>query len=115
MTDHDPDRPVTHAELVTSLHVFKTELMSELRTDFKTELKSELTSELTQSLTQSLTHPLTHSLTESLGLEIARHMNAGFERMHALFGVIDEKYQDLPGRVNRLEVAVFDPPAPARR
>ena len=54
-----------------------------------------------------------------LGQDIARHMKAGFEEMRTLFGVLDDKqnahndqHTSLARRVDRLEVAVFDPPNP---
>jgi hypothetical protein len=41
--------------------------------------------------------------------ELARHTRAMQEGLSKQVTVIDEKYADLPGRVNRLEGAVFEP------
>ena len=46
---------------------------------------------------------------QRLSAELARHMGTIQESMSALFAASDEKYADLPGRVNRLEAAVFAP------
>jgi len=40
-------------------------------------------------------------------MEIARHTQANHEAAMRLLAAIDDKYTDLPGRVNRLEGAVF--------
>ena len=42
-----------------------------------------------------------------LSAELARHAGAIQESMSALFAARDEQYADLPGRVSRLEAAVF--------
>jgi hypothetical protein len=41
--------------------------------------------------------------------DLARHTNAAFESMSTHMSVIDEKYNDLPPRVSRLEGKVFPP------
>jgi archaellum component FlaC len=41
--------------------------------------------------------------------ELKRHAQALFEAMTKQISVIDEKYNDLPARVSRLEAAVFEP------
>ena len=41
--------------------------------------------------------------------DLARHTNAAFESMSTQISVIDEKYNDLPPRVSRLEGKVFTP------
>jgi septation ring formation regulator EzrA len=41
--------------------------------------------------------------------ELARHTRAIQESMSGQISVIDDKYKDLPGRVNHLEAAVFGP------
>jgi hypothetical protein len=46
---------------------------------------------------------------QRMSAELARHAGAIHEAMTALFAASDEKYADLPGRVNRLEYAVFAP------
>jgi YesN/AraC family two-component response regulator len=42
-----------------------------------------------------------------LSAELARHVGAIHEAMLAWFAASDEKYADLPGRMSRLELAVF--------
>jgi hypothetical protein len=44
---------------------------------------------------------------QRLHAELARHANALHESMSRMISPIDEKYADLPGRVNRLETTVF--------
>jgi hypothetical protein len=39
--------------------------------------------------------------------ELARHAQASHEQSIKLLATIDDKYTDLPGRVSRLEGAVF--------
>lgn len=46
---------------------------------------------------------------QRLHVELARHAKALYESMAALISASDEKYKDLPGRVSRLEAAVFAP------
>ncbi|HEX7837720.1 MAG TPA: hypothetical protein VF469_09670 [Kofleriaceae bacterium] len=46
---------------------------------------------------------------QRLHVELARHAKALYESMAALISASGEKYQDLPGRVSRLEAAVFAP------
>ena len=41
--------------------------------------------------------------------ELARHAKAIQEAVSVQIAAIDEKYADLPGRVNRLETWVFGP------
>ena len=47
------------------------------------------------------------ALMERMSAEIARHTRAVQEEMRSQVAVIDDKYKDLPGRVSRLEAAVF--------
>jgi hypothetical protein len=46
---------------------------------------------------------------QRLSAELARHAGAIHESMSAMFAASDEKYADLPGRMNRVEAAVFAP------
>jgi hypothetical protein len=39
--------------------------------------------------------------------DLARHIGAAFESMAMMSRGVDDKYADLPGRVGRLESAVF--------
>lgn len=90
----DMTAPVTRGELRTELATFRNEMRAEMR-DTLAAFRIEL------------------------GEDIARHMRAGFEDMRKLFGVLDDKqhaqndqHASLARRVDRLEVAVFDPPNP---
>jgi hypothetical protein len=46
---------------------------------------------------------------QQLQIDLARHINALHESMMTMLRSHDEKYTDLPGRVSRLESAVFTP------
>jgi alpha-D-ribose 1-methylphosphonate 5-triphosphate synthase subunit PhnG len=46
---------------------------------------------------------------QQLQIDLARHVNASHESMMTMLRGHDEKYADLPGRVSRLESAVFTP------
>jgi hypothetical protein len=46
---------------------------------------------------------------QRLSAELARHVGAIHEAMSAWFAASDEQYADLPGRMNRVEAAVFAP------
>ena len=46
---------------------------------------------------------------QQLQIELARHANALHESMATMVRGVDDKYADLPGRVGRLESAVFAP------
>jgi hypothetical protein len=46
---------------------------------------------------------------QRLSAELARHVGAIHESMVAWFAASDEKYADLPGRMKRVEAAVFAP------
>jgi hypothetical protein len=46
---------------------------------------------------------------QQLQIDLARYINALHESMMTMLRIHDEKYTDLPGRVSRLESAVFTP------
>ena len=46
---------------------------------------------------------------QQLQIDLARHANALHESMATMVRGVDDKYADLPGRVGRLESAVFAP------
>jgi hypothetical protein len=58
-------------------------------------------------LVERITESINQAEQRLLG-ELARHTRALFESMSTLVSPIDEKYADLPGRVRRLEGAVFE-------
>ncbi|MEO6773044.1 MAG: hypothetical protein ABI437_08345 [Kofleriaceae bacterium] len=81
--------------------------------------KAELKAELSAFATKAELKAELEKLRTELGEDIARHMKAGFESMRQLFGVLDDnqvaqhdQHARLADRVDRLEVAVFDPPNP---
>jgi hypothetical protein len=49
---------------------------------------------------------------QQLQIDLARHANALHESMATMIRGFDDKYVDLPGRVGRLESAVFAPKPP---
>jgi hypothetical protein len=51
-------------------------------------------------------------LHKQLQIDLARHANALHESMATMIRGLDDKYVDLPGRVGRLESAVFAPKPP---
>jgi hypothetical protein len=51
----------------------------------------------------------TDRMQRELQLDLARHANALHEWLTSMLRAHDEKYADLPARVNRLESAVFTP------
>jgi hypothetical protein len=79
------------------------------------ELREEL-SNLEQRLEQRLAQMATKADLEIWGgallAELARHAKAIQESLATQISAMDDKYADLPGRVNRLESTVF---APKRR
>jgi hypothetical protein len=48
-------------------------------------------------------------------VELARHANRILDSVRDIAGAVDEKYNDLPARVARLETAVFPPKRQRRR
>jgi hypothetical protein len=90
----DMTAPVTRGELKEEL--------AEFRAEFRAELQEGLA-----------------KFRVEISQDVSRHMKAGFEDMRQLFGVLDDKqlaqndqHASLARRVDRLEVAVFDPPNP---
>jgi hypothetical protein len=106
----DDMNPVTHKEL--------REKLDEAITHWAKRLTADLTQRLTQSITQSIT--------ETLAREVAHAVRSSEESTRSYMGVmldkasaddaaLDRKYSDLPGRVTRLETAVFPPKRQRRR
>jgi len=88
----DMSHPVTRGELQEELGRFKQELKSEFRQDLEIWGGALMARMDAQE--------------QRLYAELARHTNAVLERMSTMISTIDEKYADLPGRVNRLEAEV---------
>ncbi len=55
------------------------------------------------------------ALDQRLHMSLARHVNVILEAMSTQISVVDDKYADLPPRVNRLEGAVFGSKDPDRQ
>ncbi|HEU4726880.1 MAG TPA: hypothetical protein VFT22_03295 [Kofleriaceae bacterium] len=114
MTDAtDMTTPVTRGELRAELEQL------EARFDHKLEqLEIRLEEKLEKKLEEKLAHLATKAdleiwggaLLDRLLTELARHTRAVEESLAAQIRVLDDKYNDLPGRVNRLEATVFGPP-----
>jgi len=126
--------PVTRGELQEELKQLRLEIkqaIEPLATKVELELwggalRAQITSDLQRSLQQQMQQQMQHiqqmlqqqmlhmqqqlqNTQQQLQLDLARHANALHESMVALVHAHDEKYTDLPGRVRRLESAVFDP------
>jgi hypothetical protein len=101
----DMTAPVTRGELKEELTTFRTEMRADFST-FRSEMRDEFAA-------------FRKELGTFVGSEIARHFKVAVESMRQQFGVLDDKQNDqndqhvsLARRVDRLEVAVFDPPNP---
>ncbi len=104
MASTDMSTPVTRGEL--------REELEQLRQEFRQELKQELVHLATKTELELWGGALLAHIdrtAQRLSAELARHTGAIHESMLAMFAASDEKYADLPGRVNRLEGAVFAP------
>ncbi len=124
----DMTTPVTRGELREELATFRTEIrteLSELRTELRTELqefrheiKAEMKAELKEELKRFMSRDeLAHMLETWAGAmtaEFRRSFKAAEESFRRDFGILDEKYRDLPPRVTRLENKV-SPPRSRRR
>jgi hypothetical protein len=101
----DMSNPVTRGEL--------REEIERLEIRLEQKLEEKLEQKLEEKLEQKLAHVATKADLEIWGgalmAELARHTKAVQESMSTQVSVIDEKYADLPGRVNRLEAKVFTP------
>lgn len=110
----DMSTPVTRGELREELWQFEARL--EARFDHKLEMwggallaRMESFEMRMETRMQSFETRM-QSLETRMLTELARHTQAIQESLTTQIAVIDEKYTDLPGRVNRLEGAVFGKP-----
>lgn len=83
--EQDMDAPVTRRELKEELAAFE-ERLEQRFDDFEQKLEQKLDERFSKMLA-----------------ELAQHVNAGLEQTRIWFGVIDDKYKDLPPRVTTLE------------
>jgi uncharacterized protein YhaN len=106
MTDViDMSSPVTRGELREALRELVTR--GELREEL-VQLENRLERKFDDKL-DLWGGALMARITESekrLVSELARHTQAAFESMAKQISVVDEKYNDLPGRTDRLELEV---------
>jgi hypothetical protein len=114
MDSTDMSTPVTRGELLETLGQLKLELRQDIQKAVaplatKVELEiwgGALLAQVKQQLLQS---------EQRLHAELARHTSAIHESMRAQVTASAEQYADLPGRVSRLETAVFGPKPRSRR
>jgi hypothetical protein len=125
--------PVTRGELRTELEQFRQQLEQRLallatkaeleiwggallariepgeqRLYERIESGEQQLSERIKSSEQQLSERIDRTAQE-LHVDLARHATALYESMATLISASDEKYEDLPGRVSRLEARVFAP------
>ena len=79
-----------------------------------TEWARRLTADLTQRLTETLAREIAHAV-KSSEESTRSYMGAMLDKASADDARLDAKYSDLPGRVTRLETAVFPPKRQRRR
>jgi chromosome segregation ATPase len=72
--------------------------------------KADLDQRLAQMATKADLEIWGGALLERLLTELARHTKASQEALAAQISAIDDKYADVPARLNRLETAVFGAP-----
>ena len=115
-SNDDMDKPVTKRELYEALEVWGGAL--EARADAKlgvlearleTKLETKLDLKL-DAFRDEVRVQLKH-----LSVELAQHANRIIDTMKEMVGVVDEKYNDLPGRVAVLEAKVLPPRRQRRR
>lgn len=124
---NDMSTPVTRGELRDELQRFRQEFREEMQQLLSETLARELAKLATktelemwggallarieageQRLERGFTERIEHAKRE-LQADLARHTKAYHEATLSMLATMDEKYADLPGRVNRLETAVFTP------
>ena len=125
----DMSTPVTRGELRDELQQFKVRLDQSLD-QLEQRLEQKLEQKLGQKLEQKLEmwggallaridsneRRLAEQFREGIAsseqrllAELARHTRAIQESMSTQISVVDEKYDDLPARVRRLEATVYPP------
>jgi len=118
MASTDMSTPVTRGELLETLGQFKQELKHEFRQDIQEAIAPLATKVELEIWGGALLAQLKLLLQESehrLHAELARHTSAIHESLRAQVAASAEPYADLPGRVSRLETAVFGPKPRSRR
>jgi hypothetical protein len=110
----DMSTPVTRGELRAELQQLEQKL-APLAT--KAELvalatKADLAEAIAPLATRADLEAWGYVLLDRMQTEMARQFGALQEWISTQISVVDEKYKDLPGRVNRLEATVFGPRRP---
>jgi hypothetical protein len=93
-TEDDMDKPVTKRELHRALEVWGGALEARLEAKIKANGDENR---------------------HQLSVELAQHTNRILEETQKMLGAYDEKYRDLPDRVDVLEKAVLTPKRQRRR
>jgi hypothetical protein len=119
----DMSTPVTRGELRAELEQLEQKLaplatkaeLAALAT--KAELaalatKAELAGAIAPLATRADLEAWGYVLLDRMQTEMARHFGALQEWISTQLSIVDEKYKDLPERVNRLEATVFGPRRP---
>jgi hypothetical protein len=124
MTTTDMSIPVTRGELREELGLFRQEIREDIRRSLelwggalldRIEQGERRTDERFRTMDERFRtmderfRTMGEQLEQRLGLEFARHAKAIQESLQVQVSAVDEKYADLPGRVDRLE-AVVSPP-----
>ena len=117
MATMDMSTPVTRGELQAEIEQLEIRLDQKLD-KFEERLEQKLEQKLAhlvtkadfeQRLAQMATKADLDIWGQQLLMELARHTKAIQEALSVQVSVVDEKYADLPKRVNRLEKTVFGP------
>jgi chromosome segregation ATPase len=101
--------PVTRGELREELERFRQDFKQELRQEFRQEFATKADLEAWGGALLARIIDEMRLLEQRLMEDLARHTRANHEAMQTQLAAIDEKYADLPGRVNRIEATVFAP------
>ncbi len=118
MDSTDMSTPVTRGELLETLGQFKQELKLELRQDIQkavAPLATKVELEIWGGALLAQVKQLLQQSEQRLHAKLARHTSAIHESMRAQVTASAEPYADVPGRVSRLETAVFGPKPRTRR
>jgi hypothetical protein len=110
-SDDDMDKPVTKRELHEALEVWGGALEARIDARFDARI-SRL-----ETKTEALSVEIRQSK-DQLSAELAQHADRILEETRKMVGVFDQKYSDLPGRVDALEQSLpreLPPKRPRRR
>ena len=106
----DMSKPVTHAQLRDALAENNKLLLAEVRQIVAREVAQVVAREVSQVVAREVSHAA-----KSSDESTRSYMGALLDKASANDEALDAKYSDLPGRVTRLETAVFPPKRQRRR